>query len=45
MTLVTSDEHQEAPPCDLDWLGALPTPLKLKGAGKAPTTLSLRLYC
>ena len=40
----TSDEHQEAPPCDLDWLEDLPALLRLWGAGKALTTLSRRLH-
>ena len=40
----TSVEHPEAPHCDLDGLEALPALLRFWGAGKALTTLALRLY-
>ena len=40
----TSVEHPEAPHCDLDGLEALPALLRFWGAGKAHTTLALRLY-
>ena len=40
----TSAVHPEAPHCDLDGLEVLPRLLRFLGAGKALTTLTLRLY-
>ena len=40
----TSAEHQEAPPCDLDWLPDVTTRVRLWVAGKALPRYLVRLY-